>query len=160
MPILSCKSAGDVSIVLECSFPVESIKRRETARQIALTRVAIRFRPEEESQMQVDLTFTNLGSSVFNENRILYIEVDDINGKNYIRRPLPHVDFRELAPGMSKTFREVLLVPALRPNKYSVRLWIPSSEPAWKFDSGHNLLLAGAVIDQSTNLIAAITVTP
>ena len=109
--------------------------------------------------MQVDLTFANLGDSVFRENRIVYLAVDDINGKNYIRRPLPHVDFRELAPETSKTFREILLVPALRPNKYSVRLWIPSSDPDSKFDRNHNLLLAGTVIDQSTNLIAAFTVT-
>jgi hypothetical protein len=157
--LLPCESAGDVSIVLECSFPAKSVKRRQPSTQIGLTRAVIRFRPEEESEMQVDLTFANLGDSVFRENRIVYLAVDDINGKNYIRRPLPHVDFRELAPETSKTFREILLVPALRPNKYSVRLWIPSSDPDSKFDRNHNLLLAGTVIDQSTNLIAAFTVT-
>ena len=77
--------------------PLNQSSKEKHATQIALTRVAIRFHPEEESRMQVDLTFTKLGSSVFNEKRIVYIEVDDVNGNNYIRRPLPHVDFRELA---------------------------------------------------------------
>lgn len=158
-----CEAAGKSEITLTCDYSAERPDDRGGMPQIALDHALITFRPRDESRMHVELTFRNIGTSSPNSSRTVYIEFDDVAGKNYIRRPLPHVDFHQLAPGERKKFDEVLLVPALRPNRYVVRLWIPDPKPSKRFDPTHNLLLSTVgVPDQptGTNRIAAITVEP
>jgi len=155
----SCEASGGAKLALDCTFPVKSANRDENGPQIALKHLMIKFRPDEESDMSVELKFENVSKTLLDERRTVYIELDDANRMNYIRRPLPSVDLREVKPGTSKSFHQTLLVPALRPNTYYVRLWIPSPDPAMKFDSRHNFLLAGTDVEAGTNQIAVVTVT-
>lgn len=158
-----CEAAGKSEITVTCDYSAEQFSDRGDMPRIALDRAVITFRPRDESRMQVKLTFRNIGKRSLKERRSVYIEFDDIAGKNYIRRPLHHVDLRQLAPGERKEFDEVLLVPALRPNRYVVRLWIPDPKSAVKFNPAHSLLLSTIGVPDEptgTNQIAAITVEP
>jgi hypothetical protein len=113
--------------------------------------------------MRVELAFKNVGEVWVQDLRTVYIEFDDEAGRNYIRRPLPSVDLRQIAPGEVKKFSDVFLAPSLRPNRYIVQLWIPSSDAAIRFDRSRDFLLSGAgVSEKSTGLnrIATITVQP
>jgi hypothetical protein len=103
--------------------------------------------------MSIALTFTNLDSAKPSEARPVYLAIDDDSGKNYIRRVLPHVDFRTLAPGQKSEFSEHLLIPALHSGHYRIELWIPSSNSALKFDVSRNLLIESVgVADRKTGL--------
>jgi hypothetical protein len=156
-----CEVAGKTDIAIDCKFSTSAAGNAETKPQIALTRALISFENNHDSYMHIDLTFQNLGKAAFPESRTVYIEFDDPAGQNFIRRPLPHVDFRKLAPGETKTFSDGFLAPALRPGRYIVQLWVPSSDAAIKFQPAHNFLLANAALANSAtglNEIAVLTV--
>jgi len=111
--------------------------------------------------MDVELTFTNDSGSKIAERRTVYLAIDGEKGENHMRRPLPHVDFTELEPGKPTKFQETLMTPAFRPGRYTVSIWIPSTEPSFKFDPTHNFLLSSKnVPDRVTGLnhIAKFTV--
>jgi hypothetical protein len=111
--------------------------------------------------MEVELTFTNDSGNKIAERRTVYLAIDDERGENQMRRPLPHVDFTELEPGRLIKFQDTLMAPAFRPGRYSVSIWIPSTDPSFKFDRTHNFLLSSKdVPDWGTGLnqIAKFTV--
>jgi len=127
-----------------------------------LTHALLSFQPTDESHMRVELTFKNVGSTRISDTRAAYLVVDDDAGRNHVRRVLPHVDFRKLALGQALTFSELLLVGAFQTGNYTVRLWIPSSDAALKFDLSKSLLLSNeGVADPATglNTLATFTVT-
>ncbi len=113
--------------------------------------------------MRIELTFTNGTKARISGHRTLYLSIDGEGGENYIRRPLPDVDFTKLKPGRPVSFQEAIPVAKLRAGPYIVSLWIPSTVASLKFDSTHNLLLSSkGVADLATGLnrIAKFTVTP
>lgn len=154
-----CEAAGKSEITINCDYSPSFVHAGKQKRRIALVHAFVRFHPNDEGKMQIELTFKNIGEGSLREADTVYIEFDDGAGQNYIRRPLPHVDFRQLAPGKVKTFTDTLLAPALLPNRYIVRLWIPSSNAADRFDARRDLLLGGAgVAEPSTGLNRVATI--
>jgi hypothetical protein len=112
--------------------------------------------------MKIGLTVTNRGTVAISEPRTVYLAIDGADAKNYLRRPLPHVDLRKLAPHQTLTFTEILLSPAYPRGTYTIHLWIPSSDDSLKFDPSHNLLLKSVGVPDSAtglNTLATFTVT-
>jgi hypothetical protein len=158
---LRCEAAGKSEIAVDCQYPGGAVQAAGKEPGISLDRATIHFSTGRDNYMHIDLTFRNAGKAAFTDARTLYIEFDDPTGQNYIRRPLPHVDFRALAPGETKTFSDIFLAPALPPGRYLVQLWIPDPNPALKFDAAHNLLLSNVPVSGTAtrlNQIAAVTV--
>lgn len=154
--------AGSAEVTVDCTYPAGPRDRTGIA-EIALDHAAITFGLRDESRMQVKLTFSNIGGSTFPDVRTAYIEFDDPSGKNYIRRPLPHVDFREIAPGGTATFEDDFLVATLRPGSYVVALWIPSADERFRFQPSDSFLLANVGRPERAaglNQIATLTITP
>jgi hypothetical protein len=121
----------------------------------------ISFRPDDSSNMLAKLTFTNTGTAPISDTRTVYLTIDDDAGNNNVRRILPSVDFRKLFPGKAVTFSEQLRIAAFPPGHYTIALWIPSSEPALKFNPAHNLLISSAGVADSQkglNILAKFTV--
>lgn len=154
-------SAGnELSIVCDYSAAPPSDRVNHSEPRLVLTHLFLSFKPDGESHMRVELTFKNAGAKPVLERRRVYLAIDGDTGQNYIRRVLPHVDFRQLMPGKSMTFSDLLLVGALQPARYLVRLWIPSPEPSLNFDpAGSWLLSSEGVADSATgmNTIATFT---
>jgi len=129
--------------------------------RIVLNRSVLSFDTNDQNYMHVELTFTNAGTSRISAAHPVYLAIDDQAGHNHVRRVLPQVDFRKLAPGERLTFSDRLLVPAFRPGHYAIQLWIPNPDPFLRFNAAHNLLLGSAgVADPATglNTLAAFTV--
>jgi hypothetical protein len=158
-----CHAAGSHDIALSCDYiPADSKSAVSGEPRIALNHAAFSFKTKHDNWMSVTLTFTNLDRAAPSEARSVYLAIDDDSGKNYIRRVLPHVDFRTLAPGQKTDFSEHLLIPALHSGHYRIELWIPSSNSALKFDVSHNLLMESVgVADPKTGLnrVASFSVT-
>jgi hypothetical protein len=158
-----CEATGRSDIRVNCGYLPERPNDSDKGPRISLERALITFDAEHESQMHVSLTFQNHEKIVFEEARVVYIEFDDELGRNYIRRPLMSINLKSVWPGETKSFAETLLAPALRPGRYLVRLWIPSTDPAFKFDKSHNLMLNNKGVAETAtglNLIATIIVVP
>ncbi len=150
-----CQASGSRSISITCDYKAESSHAEPAAGEprIALNHAAFSFKTKHDNWMSVTLTFTNLANAKPSQARSVYLAIDDDSGKNYIRRVLPHVDFRTLAPGQKAEFSDHLLIPALHPRHYRISLWVPSSDPALKFDPAHNLLIeSDGVADRKTGL--------
>lgn len=158
-----CETKGEEQIVITCSYrsaPRPASQDKSVSR-VVLTRAVISFRPDDSSNMLAKLTFTNTGKSRSREARTVYLEVDDNAGNNYVRRSLPTVDFRKLSPGKPVTFSEPLRVSAFPPGPYTIALWIPSSEPAFKFNPAHNFLVNSVGVPDprsGLNILAQFTV--
>jgi hypothetical protein len=132
-----------------------------TSPRVLLNRAEISFNPSEDGHMDIELTLTNDSGSKISERRTVYLAIDGEKGENHMRRPLPHVDFTELEPGKLTKFQETLAAPAFRPGRYTVSIWIPATDPSFKFDPMHNFLLSSKdVPDRGTGLnqIAKFTV--
>lgn len=157
-----CHAEGKMEISLACDYsegPDGSARNGEP--RIVINRAKLWFGAKEDSKMRVELTFTNTSKRAFWENRAVYIAIDDESGENHLRRLLPSVDFRKLAPGTPITFNETLRAPAFQPGRYFILLWIPSSDPALKFEVTHDFRLANTgVADENSGLnrIATFTV--
>ena len=160
-----CEIAETNQITIVCMFSpaaTSSADARSVPRVI-LNRAEMSFKTSSESHMRIQLSFTNDSGGQINEQRTVYLAIDDEKGQNHMRRPLPQVDFTKLEPGKRTKFEETLLAPAFSPGPYIVSLWIPSSDPSWKFDPAHNFLLSSAgVPDAATglNLVAKFKVGP
>lgn len=131
--------------------------------QVALNHAALSFKTQDDNWMHLELRFTKLDSTPVSNALRVYIAIDDDSGHNFIRRPLPSVNLAGLAPGQSVEFKERLLFPALRPGHYQISLWIPSTDPVFKFNAAHNLQVRSfGVADEKSGLnrIAAFSVTP
>lgn len=160
-----CRVAGTSKITIACAYMASSSTDADsrTVPRIILNRALISLTPSEEGLMRVELTFTNGTKARISGHRTLYLSIDGEGGENYIRRPLPGVDFTKLKPGRPVSFQEAIPVAKLRAGPYIVSLWIPSTVASLKFDSTHNLLLSSkGVADLATGLnrIAKFTVTP
>jgi Domain of unknown function (DUF4832) len=156
-PAPQCVTIGTDELTITCAYKPDSGAQP----RISLNRAAISFAPSEDSQMSIELTFTNDRGSAISGHRDVYLVIDDENGKNNLRRLLPHVDFTKLEPGKPAKFQEVILAPGFAPGTYTISLWIPSTDPSLKFDAPHNFLLGSeGVADPATGLnqIAKFTV--
>ena len=159
-----CEVAGTKAIRISChyiAFPASGPGSDRDSR-VVLNDAVLSFETRTDNYMHVDLTFTNDGKNAISDAYLVYLAIDNEAGNNYVRRLLPHVDFRNLAPGIPQTFSERLLTPAFQPRQYAVRLWIPNPDPSLKFNPEHNLLLSSVgVADPRSglNLIAKFSVT-
>jgi hypothetical protein len=137
-----CQIAGAREIAIACVYTsLPAYPAHAGKPQIALNHAEFSFKTVDENWMRLKLAFIKLASAGINENRQVYIEVDDDSGHNFIRRPLPSVNLTGLSPGHLTEFNERILVPALRPGRYQIKLWIPSTDPALEFNAAHNLLV-------------------
>lgn len=150
-----CKSTGKSIIAIACDYveaPLPAAEGENKPR-IALNHLLLSFNTNRENYMRIELTFTNRGKIPFSDACIVYLAIDDASGHNFLRRVLPHVDFRRLRPGERLTFSERLLVGALLPGSYTVHLWIPDPNPSLKFNPDHNFLISSiGVPDEATGL--------
>ncbi len=152
--IPTCQAIGKIVIKIDCTYAASGAvgaSEEQKAPQILLSHAVITFQPVHESHMRIELTFTNKGQVALTESRTVYVEFDGPSGRNYIRRPLPHVDLQKLIPGAMMTFNDQFLAPSLSPGRYLVWLWIPSLDAALKFDARHNFLLGDTEMADSTN---------
>lgn len=158
-----CVAAGKSEITIDCQYSPTPADGAGSEPKIALVSALIRLHPRRDGRTHVELSFKNIGDDSFNDGPTVYIEFDDDAGRNYIRRTLPNVDLRQIPPGEMKKFSDAFLAPALRPNRYIVRLWIPSPDVSVRFDRSHDFLLGGAGVSEKPtglNRIATITVQP
>jgi hypothetical protein len=154
-----CNTSGKKQITIVCHYAASTSSNPKVKDpRVVLNEAVLSFKTGNESYLHVELTFTNEGADSISDDRSVYIAIDDDSGRNYVRRLLPHIDFRNLAPGVRQKFSERLLVPALQPGDYTILLWIPSAVPNLKFDSSHNFLLSSiGVPDQETGLNVVAT---
>jgi hypothetical protein len=160
-----CEIVGTSELTITCVYsPAEAggADPRSLPRVI-LSRAELSFKTSSESRMRIELSFKNDSGDQISEQRTVYLAIDDEKGQNHMRRPLPQVDFTKLEPGKLTKFEETLLAPAFSAGPYIVSLWIPSSDPSWKFDPTHNLLLSSAGVPDVTtglNLVAKFKAGP
>jgi len=146
-----CETTGTGKITISCTYtaiPVAGSVEGATPR-VVLNRAVISFGPWHESHMHVELEFTNDSGRKIVEQRTVYLAIDDPEGQNHMRRPLPSVDFTKLDFGKPSKFEETLLAPAFQPGPYTISLWVPSNDPAIKFDATHNFLLSSEEVPDS-----------
>jgi|HubBroStandDraft_2_1064218.scaffolds.fasta_scaffold38919_3 hypothetical protein len=160
-----CDVTGTTKITITCDYTPapRAAHTSDAVAHIVLNHAMLSFETNDESHMKIELTFTNLSAAGFLEAqaRTVFIAIDEPRGKNHVRRPLPQVELHKLAPHQTLTFSETLLSPAFSPGDYVVHLWIPSADPALKFDSAHNLLLDNVGVPDSVtglNTLASFTV--
>jgi Domain of unknown function (DUF4832) len=156
-----CETEGKHQILISCDYVAAETVSKKGHPVIVLNHATISFEANHESHFHVELTFTQRGTTRFAGERSGYIAINSESGQNYVRRVLPHLNFRKLTPGVAATFSDEFLAPALQPGRYRVQLWIPDPNPALKFDAASSFLLSNAgVPDQTTglNTIATIVV--
>jgi hypothetical protein len=161
-PSTLCTAVGSYTIHLTCEYAQTPRSTTQgDAPRIILNRAALSFKTKDENFMRVELTFTNGDDKPFSSLRHVYLAIDDDEGRNLIRRVLPHADFRKLVPGKPVTFSDQLLVGGLRSGHYWVHLEIPSADPSAASEQSQNLLLSNLdVPDRQTglNTIAAFSI--
>jgi hypothetical protein len=163
-PAPHCDITGTKAIRITCHYTLSPATYPGNNREprIVLNDATLSFKTRDDNYMHVVLTFTNDGKNAVADLHPVYLAIDDEAGNNYVRRLLPHVDFRSLLPGVPQTFSERLLAPALGPRNYIARLWIPNPDPSLKTDPAHNFLLSSAGVPDSEsglNLVAKFSVT-
>ena len=150
-----CETTGTGEITISCTYTARSAAGsvEGATPRVVLDHAVISFAVWHESHMHVELEFTKDSGRKIMEQRAVYLAIDDPEGQNHMRRPLPQVDFTKLDPGKPSKFEETLLAPAFRPGAYTISLWVPSNDPAVKFDPMHNFLLSSEdVPDSKTGL--------
>jgi hypothetical protein len=158
-----CDTAGKKEITITCHYTASPAadSRSDKHPRIVLNDAVLSFKTNQDNHMHVELTFTNEGMNSISDSLPVYLAIDDDSGSNYVRRLLPHINLRNLAPGSQQAMSERLLVPALQPRHYIIRLWIPNPDPDLKFEPSHNFLLSSVgVPNQETgmNTIATFSV--
>lgn len=160
-----CEIRGKKELTISCTYsptppaPPES----ENGARIVLNRVEMSFELNHESHIVVQLEFTNEGKSAITPAPTVYLAIDDDQGRNVIRRPLPHVDFSKLQPGDRLTFSDRFLVGAFTGGHYTISLSIHDPEPSRTNTAAYNLLLSSdGVPDSKTglNILAHFSVAP
>lgn len=157
-----CDVKGSTELTITCDYfsePNNTSPRSPTSAPcFALDHASFSFDTSDDGHMKIGLTITNHGAAAIADSRTVYISIDDARGKNYMRRPLPHIDLRKIAPQQTLAFSETLLSPAFSRGTYTIHLWIPSPDESLKFIPSHNLLLANiGVPDPATGLNALAT---
>lgn len=158
-----CTTTGEVKITISCIYSAapQTTSTGRYAPRVVLNRAVFSLEPKEESNMLVELTFTNESSQPISSHRTAYLAIDDDQNRNYVRRPLSTVDFSKLRPGEPQTSSDHLLIGAFPPTRYTIHLWIPDPDPSLKFNSEHNFLLSSVgVADTASglNVLAQFTV--
>jgi hypothetical protein len=154
-----CETSGKHVISINCDYIAAETVSKKSEPVIVLNHASISFEANHESLLHVELTFTQRGTSRFAADRPGYLAINGEPGENYVRRVLPHLDFRKLTPGVAATFSDEFLAPALRPGRYLVQLWIPDPNPSMKFDAAHCFLLDNVgVPDRTTGLNTIATI--
>jgi hypothetical protein len=156
-----CEIAGKNEITIVCEYSAISSHAAIPSGEpkIVLNRAFLSFKTNTESQMRVELTFTNAEATQVSSARSVYLAIDDDSGQNYVRRVLPHIDLRKLTQDQPSAFSERLLTAAFQPGHYIIKLWIP--DPSEMFNPVHNWLLSSnGVPDRATglNIVAKFTV--
>jgi hypothetical protein len=154
-----CTVKGSYELTITCDYTAGAAGG--TQPRIILNRAMISFETSNDSNMEVELTFTNGTDRKIAVRRAVYLEINDDKGGNHLRRFLPHVDFTKLEPGKPFKFREMILSPGYPHGAYVASIWIPSVDPSMKFDAAQNFLLSSnGVPDAATGLnqIAKFTV--
>jgi hypothetical protein len=159
-----CDIAGTKAITITCHYSALAVTEPGGNREprVVLIDAVLSFKTRDDNYMHVVLTFTNDDKTAISDAHPVYLAIDDEAGNNYVRRLLPHVDFRSLLPGIQQSFSERLLAPALQPGRYIARLWIPNPDPSLKTDPAHNFLLSSKGVPDSKsglNLISNFSVT-
>lgn len=150
-----CSTTGANELTITCSYTPASPAGADGGNvpRIVLTRAFLSFNTAEDSDMSVELTFSNESGSKIAVRQTVYLEINDAMGQNHLRRPLPRVDFTKLEPGKPLKFQEKLLAPGFSTGAYTVSIWIPSTDPSLKFNAAHNFLLSSTgVPDPATGL--------
>lgn len=160
-----CRTTGTDRLTITCAYAAGSSADAgsRTNPRIILNRAVISLIPSDGKPMHIELTFTDGRGTRVDDQRTVYLSIDDEKGENHMRRPLPDVDFSKLEPGRPMKFQETLRAPAFSAGQYVVSLWIPSSISSLKFDPAHNFLLSSqGVPDRATGLnrIAEFAATP
>jgi hypothetical protein len=151
----------EITITCDYTSTPQSVSKGKIEPRIVLNRAVLTFKTHEENIMRVELTLTNEGTSSVSEARAVYLAIDDDAGKNYVRRPLPNIDFRELPPGKRVTFSGRLRIGRFHAGHYAFHLWIPSRDPSAEFNPAHNLLLSSVGVPNpgtGLNTLATFTV--
>ena len=150
-----CKTTRTKEITISCSYtpsPRGASDSKNVAR-IVLNHAELSFETNHESQMLVELEFTNEGRSIITPAPAVYLAIDDDTGRNVIRRVLSHVDLSKLHPGERLTFSDRFLVGAFSGGRYTISLSIPDSDPSRKNTPIYNMPLSSVgVADPTTGL--------
>jgi hypothetical protein len=158
-----CSTSGEEQITITCTYTAtpESASIGRHAPRVVLNRAVFSLEPKEECNMLVELTFTNDSSEPISARPTVYLAIDDDQARNYVRRPLPNVDFLKLRPGERQTFSDHLLIGSFRPIRYTIHLWIPDPDPSLKFNPEHDFLLSSVGVGDPVgglNVLAQFTV--
>src|SRR6266852_273166 len=96
-----CQTTGKDEITITCSYTAKPRSALYGKRDlsVALNRASLSLKTDDANDMQVELTFTNIGSAPISDALTVYLAIDDDKANNYVRRTLPSVDFRKLMPG-------------------------------------------------------------
>jgi hypothetical protein len=158
-----CKTTGTKEITISCSYtpsPRGASDPKNVAR-IVLNRAELSFETNHESQMLVELEFTNEGRSRITPAPVVYLAIDDDTGRNVVRRILSHVDLSKLHPGEHLTFSDRFLVGAFSGGRYTISLSIPDPDPSRKNTSTYNMPLSSVGVPDPTtglNIVAHFSV--
>jgi hypothetical protein len=160
-----CEIAGNGAITITCVYTAvpRSESYNQDAPRIILNRAVLSFNPKSESHMLVELTLSNDSARQISGRHAVYLAIDGDDGRNYVRRPLPSVDFSILKPGEPQTSSDQLRIGAFLAGRYEIHLWIPDPDPSLKFNASHNLLLSNVGVGDPTtglNTLAQFTVEP
>ena len=157
-----CTVLGKTELTITCDYPPPTASKRPSG--IALSHASFWFKTTDDSHLRVSLTFAKSGPSTIpiEASRPAYFSIDGPDGQNFVRRPLPSVHWEAVNPQKPVTFSDTFIAPALVPGQYAIHLWIPSPDPAQKFDVSRAILLSNpGMADAKTglNLLASFTVT-
>lgn len=155
-----CQATTAKDLVLDCSYRAGTVAFVRSP-HLRLIHVSLSFEVKGENYMSLSLQIANDAAVRLAERRTAFIEIDDTNGNNYLRRPLPHTDLGLVEPGETRTFSEKLLVGSFRPGDYIIFLWIPSSEAGQTYNPNQSLLLGGENVaspDKGLNKLAQFKV--
>jgi hypothetical protein len=157
-----CTVVGKTELTITCDYPQAPASRKPSG--ITLSHANFWFKTTDDSHLRVSLTFAKLGPSTIpiEASRPAYLSIDGPDGQNFVRRPLPSVHWEAVNPQKPVTFSDTFIAPALVPGQYAIHLWIPSPDPAQKFDMARATLLGNpGMADAKTglNLLASFNVT-
>lgn len=159
-----CQNTYDKNeVAISCEYVGIALSQKQAVPRIELNHASLSFDTREDDYLAGKLVFTNRSERSISEKHDVYLEIDDPSGTNYIRRLLPSVDFRKLAPGQPVEFSIRFLSAAFVPKRYIIYLWIPSLDPSLKFKAANNFLISSAGVPDSLsglNKIAEFTARP
>jgi hypothetical protein len=148
-----CKTVQEERITITCNYAAAAASQQDKNRRprIVLNRFEVSFNPNDGDLMHIELTFTNEDTKPLLGTNTASLAIDDDMKRNYLRRELPQVDLRELAPGKSLTYSDRLLVGSFPPGHYTFHLYIPNPDPLLRLHFTDNLLLSSEGVPNPAN---------